>query len=363
MCTIAGYAGIRRAAPILIEMLRREEYIDGGLSTGIATIHEGKLYTRKVTGDLEELLRTTDALDLPGTVGIIHSRTAGNLVSHAHPFTSEDGDLALVLNGTMREVMSEGFANESNRIMKEFYERGFTIKTACDIPEDYKGYRRLPNGKGYHDSEPYALMIGDMVSKSEQATLRADLAKATHDALSKLPADIVVLGVHARLDDTVTVGTVTRPMNCGFADDGFYLSTVALAFPEEVQKNPILPIPPTTVAQMTKDGITFARTSVDGVRVQQIDYRIAASVYTRMEKLLKGQKDDPKSLYDMPCYTDWRDVWSEPSVDCRFAAEGGLLKPYATILYEALWAFHKEGRLHSVIGERKGKKITKFWID
>lgn len=41
MCIIAGYAGNRRAAPVLIDMMRKEEFMDGGLSTGIATIHEG----------------------------------------------------------------------------------------------------------------------------------------------------------------------------------------------------------------------------------------------------------------------------------------------------------------------------------
>ena len=44
MCVIAGYSGNRRAAPILIEMLRKIEYYDGGYATGIATVHEGKIY-------------------------------------------------------------------------------------------------------------------------------------------------------------------------------------------------------------------------------------------------------------------------------------------------------------------------------
>ncbi len=57
MCNIAGYIGNRPAAPILIEMLRKQEWLDGGLSTGIATIHEGKLYYAKVVGDVEALVR------------------------------------------------------------------------------------------------------------------------------------------------------------------------------------------------------------------------------------------------------------------------------------------------------------------
>ena len=98
--------------------------------------------------------------------------------------------------------------------------------------------------------------------------------------------------------------------------------------------------------------------------MEEINFKIAAKIYDRMEKLLKGQKDSPKSLYDMPCYGEWRDVWSEPYVDCdKYAVKGGLLKPYATVLYQTLWAFHKEGRLHTAIGERRGHPITKFWID
>ena len=44
MCNISGYAGTKRAAPILIEMLKKQEFFDGGLSTGIATVDDkGKI--------------------------------------------------------------------------------------------------------------------------------------------------------------------------------------------------------------------------------------------------------------------------------------------------------------------------------
>ena len=120
MCIIAGYTGKRAAAPILIEMLKKTEYIDGGLSTGIATIHEGKLYMRKVVGDVDTLLRETDVLSLPGTTGIIHSRTAGDHVETAHPFLSDDGELALVSNGTSWGCANEAFFEAENKRMNEF---------------------------------------------------------------------------------------------------------------------------------------------------------------------------------------------------------------------------------------------------
>lgn len=75
MCNIAGYVGTKRAAPILIDMIKREEGLDGGFYTGIATIHEGKIYYAKLTGDADKLVAMTNAPSLPGTVGIIHSRT------------------------------------------------------------------------------------------------------------------------------------------------------------------------------------------------------------------------------------------------------------------------------------------------
>jgi len=147
MCIIAGYSGNRPAAPILIEMMKKEEFVDGGLSTGIATIHEGKLYVRKVVGDVDTLLRETDALSLPGTTGIIHSRTGKASVKYAHPFISNNGKIALLTNGTTRECSCPEYYEKSNEIMAHFYNRGFNITTAMDVPEGTEAKHVLPNGQ------------------------------------------------------------------------------------------------------------------------------------------------------------------------------------------------------------------------
>ncbi len=47
MCNIAGYVGERQAAPVLIEMLKKQEGFAGGFYSGIATIHEGRIYYAK----------------------------------------------------------------------------------------------------------------------------------------------------------------------------------------------------------------------------------------------------------------------------------------------------------------------------
>ncbi|MBQ6824951.1 MAG: hypothetical protein IJP27_09880 [Clostridia bacterium] len=74
MCNIAGYIGSRPAAPILLEMLKKQEGLAGGYYTGIATLHQGKIYCTKLVGDVDALIRETEAANLPGTGGIIHSR-------------------------------------------------------------------------------------------------------------------------------------------------------------------------------------------------------------------------------------------------------------------------------------------------
>ena len=105
MCNIAGYVGNgkKEAAPILLEMLRAQEGYAGGYYTGIATIHEGKMYYAKLTGDVQRLIDETDAASLPGSIGIIHSRSkSGGSDEWAHPFVgSRDGEakIAYVANG------------------------------------------------------------------------------------------------------------------------------------------------------------------------------------------------------------------------------------------------------------------------
>ncbi len=356
MCTLAGYTGNKNAAPILIEMLRREQFFDGGRSTGIATIHEGKLYTAKVVGDVDTLLRETDALSFPGTVGIAHSRPRGDYQSHAHPFTDKDENLAIIVNGTMRDVQTDEFDAAACKIMRDFLDRGFPIRSA--VPSNGI-YRNLPNGTMFHVSEPYALMIGDKLDHGSD--LAQDILKSAAEAIDTLPADIVTLMIHRLLDGQITAGRITRPMVAGLGDGETYLATTALAFPEEARLRNIVSLPTASVCKILPGSLEVSPHVLQNVRVEETNARIAAKLYARMEALLTGQKDSPKNVYDLPLYTAWRDLWKEPFVDCKYAKEGGLLKPYAALMYEVLWAFYKEGRLHVIDGD--STQFSRFWVD
>ena len=358
MCNIAGYTGNRRAAPILIEMLRREQYFDGGICTGIATIHEGKLYHTKVVGNVDELLSKTDALSFPGTVGIAHSRPLGNfLASQAHPFIDADEQLALVLNGVLSDVDTPEFVQLSHDIMQGFLDRSFPIRSAIE-----KSGKRLPlsNGLTYHGTEPYALMAGDNYKQG------MPLHEALGTALDTLPGDIVTLAIHVNEPGTIALGRVCRPMCVGLGDGETFLATSALAFPEDVPLRNVLSAPTTSVSLVTPGGFAVTPFCFRNVSIQDIDLSIWHKAYTLMENMLLGQKDNPKSFYDFPVDSnpDWKYLWKEPFVECKYRQEDGFLKPYADLCYQLLYTFHQEGRLHSVLKEHKnGLLMVHFWLE
>ena len=81
MCGIIGYVGRQEAAPILLEGLERMEY-RGYDSTGMAVCGDGVLRVCKKKGRVQVLREMShDGADLPGTLGIGHTRWATTSVS------------------------------------------------------------------------------------------------------------------------------------------------------------------------------------------------------------------------------------------------------------------------------------------
>ena len=80
MCGIVGYIGNREASPILLEGLKRLEY-RGYDSAGISTIATGKLLMQKRSGKISELENELRHREIPGTLGVGHTRWA----THGEP--------------------------------------------------------------------------------------------------------------------------------------------------------------------------------------------------------------------------------------------------------------------------------------
>ncbi len=123
MCSIIGYYGSKKAAPIMVSGLRRMEY-RGYDSVGVATKVENALQIRKGVGRVDEVNKAENLDGLDGTIGIGHTRwaTHGKVTrANAHPHASNTSTVAIVHNGIIEnfeelksKMQSEGFTFESD---------------------------------------------------------------------------------------------------------------------------------------------------------------------------------------------------------------------------------------------------------
>ncbi len=105
MCGIIGYIGPRQALPLLVEGLRRVEY-RGYDSAGVAIARGGRLSVHKRKGKVREL-EAVLPIELPGTVGIAHTRWATHGAPsdlNAHPHTDASGRIAVIHNGIIENA-------------------------------------------------------------------------------------------------------------------------------------------------------------------------------------------------------------------------------------------------------------------
>ena len=89
------------AAPLIHTSLKRLEY-RGYDSVGVATIRNGEIFLKKDEGKIDDVNRLLNLDDLPGNVGIGHTRWATHgapLKINAHPHTDCTGNIVVVHNG------------------------------------------------------------------------------------------------------------------------------------------------------------------------------------------------------------------------------------------------------------------------
>ena len=108
MCGIVGFTGVREAAPILLNGLKKLEY-RGYDSAGIAVMADGKISVNKCKGRIAKLCeKTNDGENVRGTTGIGHTRWATHgapTEDNAHPHLSNDGRFAIVHNGIIENYL------------------------------------------------------------------------------------------------------------------------------------------------------------------------------------------------------------------------------------------------------------------
>ncbi len=320
MCNIAAYVGDRPAAPILIELIRRQEGLNGGFFTGITTVNNGKIEWRKRCGDLDHLLEVTDAATLKGNVGLIHSRTPGGCDDRwAHPFVSEkDGEteISLVINGSFLSFKNR--APEYTELAKEILSDGYKLNATV---KGGTSKLMLPEGAVHSCDLMCQLIMRNMdLGKDEQ--------RAMADAFCEMPAEFVGLMLSKKYSDRIFFCRVSMPLFIGFAPHGVYLASSPTAFPADAGE-PIL-IPPLTSGYVKKEGYSLSTygESFPG-KVAEIDAATASAVY---DAVCEAMKKEPQTVPTLAKLV-------------RSIVKEDRCIPAAAMIYSVLYSLQKEGRL------------------
>lgn len=249
MCNIAGYVGTKDAAPILIEMIRRQEGFAGGYYTGIATLHEGKIYYAKLTGTADRLVSLTDAAKLPGKIGIIHSRSkAGGGDEWAHPFIGWDrhsgnARIAYIANGSKGIFKSR--AAEADAIAQRLFDEGYRMDSRVRGVSDR--YTTLSDGTQVHMSDVMCQYILENMDGG------LDSPAAFERAYCTMPAELVGLLLDVDQPDCIVWSRLNCPLHLGFTSHGAYLSSSPMGFPEDPDVKAAIPMPHASAGRVFAD--------------------------------------------------------------------------------------------------------------
>jgi glucosamine--fructose-6-phosphate aminotransferase (isomerizing) len=195
MCGIVGVIGARPAAPIILEALRRLEY-RGYDSAGIATLVNGHIDRRRAEGKLGNLAGSLDRAELPGTIGIGHTRWATHgapTESNAHP------------HGTSRvSLVHNGIIENHAELRAELEAEGQEFSTETD-------------------TETVAQLVDLNLKRGMQPI------EAAGAALRRLEGAYALAMIFAGHPELIVGAQHGAPLAIGFGDDEMFVGSDALA--------------------------------------------------------------------------------------------------------------------------------------
>jgi glucosamine--fructose-6-phosphate aminotransferase (isomerizing) len=215
-------------APIIHAGLKRLEY-RGYDSVGEATLHEGKLFTKKDQGKIDDVHKQLNLDDLPGTIGIGHTRWATHgapLRVNAHPHTDCTETIAVIHNGII-----ENFAE----LKMELENQGHTFKSKTD-------------------TEIIPHLIEEHLKKNPQMSL----SEAFLETLKKLNGSFAIAVLSTKEPEKILCARCESPLVIGLNDKAVYFASDIPAF---------LPLTNRTV--MVEDG-EFVTLSKEGYEIKRI---------------------------------------------------------------------------------------------
>lgn len=199
------------AAPIIHAALKRLEY-RGYDSVGEVTIHEGKLFIKKDQGKIDEVHAIHNLDDLPGRIGIGHTRWATHGAPtevNAHPHTDCNEQIAVIHNGII-----ENFST----LKKELEEHGHTFRSKTD-------------------TEIISHLIEERLNEG------LTFVEAVRSAVERLDGSYAIAAVSLKEPDKIICARKESPLVVGVAENAVYCASDIPAF-----------LPLTNTAVIVEDG-------------------------------------------------------------------------------------------------------------
>jgi glucosamine--fructose-6-phosphate aminotransferase (isomerizing) len=229
------------AAPIMHAALKRLEY-RGYDSVGEATIHNGKLYIKKDQGKIDEVHNIRNLDDLPGNIGIGHTRWATHgapLEVNAHPHVDCSGQMAVVHNGII-----ENFTE----LRLELENRGHIFKSKTDTE-----------------------VIAHLIEENLKANPSLSLADAILEAARRLEGSYAIAVISVREPNKIICARHESPLVIGVNENAVYCASDIPAF-----------LPLTNRAVIINDG-ELITLSLEGFEIKKI---ADSSIVVREPKLI-----------------------------------------------------------------------------
>lgn len=197
MCGIVGYVGDSNAYDILLKGLHRLEY-RGYDSAGVAMINNaGNLNVYKTIGKVDNLEAFCRDKDVAGGTGIAHTRWATHgepSDCNAHPHFSEDGEIAIVHNGTI----------ENYKVLKDAL-----IQNGCSF-------------KSETDTEVLVQLI-EYIKKHNSCSL----LDAVREALRQVVGAYAIAVIDKNNPDTIIAARKSSPLVIGIGDGEMFIGSDA----------------------------------------------------------------------------------------------------------------------------------------
>ncbi len=229
MCGIFGCVlKERNAAPLIHAALKRLEY-RGYDSVGVVTLYDGKLHMKKDQGKIDDVHRLHNLDDLPGSVGIGHTRWATHgapLQVNAHPHVDCSGRIAVVHNGII-----ENFAD----LKTELENRGHVFKSRTDTE-----------------------VIPHLIEESLKNKPDLSLENAVLEAVKRLDGSYAIAVVSTTEPNRIICARSESPLVIGVNQDAVYFGSDIPAF-----------LPLTNKAIVVDDG-ELVTLSLEGVEIKKI---------------------------------------------------------------------------------------------